>query len=157
MHTVIGTTQDESNAKPTAFAAARQTNNGFILLSQTRHGISANVTILGCTLRSALDPDCLDILSWCLNNFQCIHSLDHTKYDLRRDDLKWLNTTVQDIRRTEPGLVVIFTHHAPTVEGTAHPKYIGGLKNSAFATELTLEPCWGSRECMGIWAYALDV
>jgi hypothetical protein len=53
---------------------------------------------------------------------------------LHADDLHWINTTVQDIRSTEPQRrVIIFTHHAPTVEGTGDPKYIGGPTNSAFA------------------------
>lgn len=47
--------------------------------------------------------------------------------------------------------MVVFTHHAPTVEGTGDPKFLGGPTNSAFATELTKLSLWGSPVLL--WAF----
>ncbi len=48
--------------------------------------------------------------------------------------------------------MIIFTHHAPTVLGTGDPKFDGQPTNSAFATELTGEPCWNSGT-VKLWAF----
>jgi hypothetical protein len=146
---------DESIARLTAFAARRSApgNGEFILLNKNRYNISATVTILGCTLWSALNADDLDTLSWSLNDLKRIDCFTPTQYSrLHNGDLIWLNTTVHGIRSTEPERhVIIFTHHAPTVEGTGDPKYAEGPTNSAFASELTHESCWGPPVTM--WAF----
>lgn len=132
----------------------QQSSSGkLIVLDRTRFDVSPTLTILGCTLWSALDPDCLDILSWSLTDFKRIHGFDAASYNtLHQTDLAWLCESVEAIRRDEPHRrVVVLTHHAPTIEGTGDPKHIGGPTNSAFATELTELPCWGSPVHM--WAF----
>ncbi|PBK75748.1 Ser/Thr protein phosphatase superfamily protein [Armillaria solidipes] len=132
----------------------QQSSSGkLIVLDRTRFDVSPTLTILGCTLWSALDPDCLDILSWSLTDFKRIHGFDAAFYNtLHQTDLAWLCESVEIIRRDEPHRrVVVLTHHAPTIEGTGDPKYIGGPTSSAFATELIEFPCWGSPVHM--WAF----
>ncbi|KAK0235992.1 Ser/Thr protein phosphatase superfamily protein [Armillaria nabsnona] len=126
----------------------QQSSSGkLIVLDRTRFDVSPTFTILGCTLWSALDPDCLDILSWSLTDFKRIHGFDVASYNtFHQTDLAWLCESVEAIRRDEPHRrVVVLTHHAPTIEGTGDPKYIGGPTNSAFATELTELPRKGVR------------
>jgi len=118
----------------------------FVFLNQTRYDVSPTLTILGCTLWSALNPNDLDVLSWSLTDFKRIGSFKPSSYEsAHKVDLDWLTSTLEDIRSSSSARrVAIFTHHAPTVEGTGDPKYIDGPTNSAFATELTGTPCWGS-------------
>jgi hypothetical protein len=128
------------------------TTGEFIFLNRTRYDVSPSLTILGCTLWSAINPDDLDILSWSLNDFRRIDSFNPASYDsAHKADLDWLTSTLEDIRSSSSRRVTVFTHHAPTVEGTGDPKYIGGPTNSAFATELTGMPCWGSP--VFLWAF----
>ncbi|CAL1707210.1 unnamed protein product [Somion occarium] len=126
----------------------------FIYLNRTRHDVSPKLTILGCTLWSALNPDDLDILSWSLTDFRRIESFNPDKYvALHQADLEWLNATVSAIVRNEPQReIVVFTHHAPTLDGTGDPKFNHQPTNSAFATELTSEICWTSGK-VSLWAF----
>lgn len=111
------------------------------------------LTILGCTLWSALNPGDLDILSWALSDFRRIDNFKPSTYmSLHEGDVGWLIQSIKVIRESEPHRrIVIFTHHAPTIDGTGDPKYVGGPTNSAFATELTGEPWWGLP--MVSWAF----
>ncbi|KAG6876118.1 hypothetical protein C0992_000914 [Termitomyces sp. T32_za158] len=125
-------------------------------LFKTVFFVSGNhdLTILGCTLWSALNPDDLDILSWSLTDFRRINSFNPDAYvDLHKADLAWLNSTIASIARDEPERhIVVFTHHAPTKDGTGDPKFNDGPTDSAFVTELTGEECWESRK-IKLWAF----
>lgn len=46
----------------------------------------------------------------------------------------------------------MFTHHAPTKDGTGDPRFNDGPTNSAFATELTDEAFWGGGK-IKLWAF----
>ncbi|CCM00741.1 uncharacterized protein FIBRA_02781 [Fibroporia radiculosa] len=126
----------------------------FIFLNRTRHDVPAELTILGCTLWAALNPDDLDILSWSLTDFRRISSFDPESFTaIHNADLEWLNATISMISQAEPARkIVVFTHHAPTLSGTGDPKYEGQPTNSAFATELTGEPCWTTGNVV-LWAF----
>jgi hypothetical protein len=126
----------------------------FVFLNRTRYDVSPGLTILGCTLWSALNPDDLDILSWALNDFRRIENFNPESFDaLHRGDLAWLNATVAEIGSTEPErAIVVFTHHAPTLAGTGHPKFDQQPTNSAFATELTGEAVWTTGR-VKMWAF----
>ncbi|OBZ71441.1 hypothetical protein A0H81_08769 [Grifola frondosa] len=147
----------ESTSKLEAFANdvnSDDTLGNFIYLNRTRYDISPTLTILGCTLWSALNPDDLDILSWSLTDFRRISSFDpDTFVALHRADVQWLNSTVAAISNEEPERrIVVFTHHAPTLDGTGDPKFNEQPTNSAFATELTGETCWTSGK-VSLWAF----
>lgn len=123
------------------------------MLNRTRVDLSASLTILGATLWSQLSPDNMHYLSMKLKDFHRINGLTPQAYnELHHTDLEWLNTQVELIRVNEPGRrVLVFTHHAPVVEGTSDPTYIGSPGSSAFATDLVKEACWGSP--VKVWAF----
>lgn len=124
----------------------------FIFLDKTRYDVSPTLSILGCTLWAALDPDDLDILSWGLNDFNWIDGFDPAAFDAaHRADRAWLAQELTGIRAEPARRVAVFTHHAPTIDGTADPKYIGGPTNSAFATELAEGELWGPP--VALWAF----
>ena len=114
--------------------------------------LSPTLTILGATLWARLNPDDFDILRWSVTDFKAIKEFSTDRFiELHKTDLSWLNAQVEKIRTEEPTRsVIIFTHHAPTM-GTGDPKYAGGPTESAFATELSNEQCWGSP--VKVWAF----
>ncbi|KAG8887802.1 hypothetical protein FRB98_008984 [Tulasnella sp. 332] len=135
--------------------AGRSTTGGgeFIFLHRKRFDVSPKLAILGCTLWSDLNPDDRDILSWSVTDFKRIKDFTFESFvELHRTDLEWLESEVAYIRSTRPEMeVAIFTHHAPTMDGTADPKYAGGPTTSAFATELTKNGIWAKP--VKVWAF----
>ena len=131
-----------------------ETGGRFVFLNQTRVDLSPTLTVLGCTLWSSLDPAELPDLAQSMKDFQRIEGLDPSgRSALHLSDVAWLNDAVTRIASEEPERkVLIFTHHAPTIDGTSDPKYAGQANASAFATELTNAPCWRSGTVV-LWAF----
>jgi hypothetical protein len=100
-----------------------------------------------------LNHDHLDFLRFALTDFKRIEGLTPESFvESHKADRAWLNQQVEHIRMQEPERsIVIFSHHAPTLQGTADPKYDGGHSQSAFATELVADKCWGSP--VKVWAF----
>lgn len=139
--------------KSLAAASTDDTLGHFVFLDRTRYDLSPNVTVLGCTLWSQLKSDDLHILKWSLNDFRRIEGLTPEVYQaLHAHDLAWLEESVQKISQDEPNRrLVVMTHHAPTVEDTCDPKYIGGPTNSAFATEIIETAPWA--KSVDVWLF----
>ena len=129
----------------------------FVVLDQTRYDISPTVTILGCNLFSAIDPDQASSIQLFSSDFEQIQdsSIDsHTA--AHKSDLAWLNQQVAGITQNEPERqIVIFTHYSPTVQGEAnkpsHLKDDTGVR-TAVMTDLCQEPCWTSSSVV-LWAF----
>ncbi|GJJ10809.1 hypothetical protein Clacol_005037 [Clathrus columnatus] len=130
-----------------------QPRGEFIFLNRKRYDIGPSLTILGCTLWSSLDPNYLNIISSFLNDFHLISNFKPPEYQAaHQTDLTWLSNEIEHLRGEGTSRkVIVFTHHAPTVEGTSAPQFIGTPTNSAFATELTKLPLWGPP--VTLWAY----
>ncbi|KAF8335291.1 Ser/Thr protein phosphatase superfamily protein [Cantharellus anzutake] len=127
----------------------------FVLMNRRSYspGPETNTIILGCTLWSALNPADLEFLIWGLNDFRAIKGMNPEVFcKLHEEEISWLRSKIERIKIDFPEKdIVVLTHHAPTVDGTANPKYKGGPTNSAFATELTGEGFWG--EPIKTWAF----
>jgi hypothetical protein len=66
----------------------------FIFLNRTRYYVSLTLTILECTLWSAINPNDLGILSWSLNDFERIDPFNAAACDsAHKADLDWLTST----------------------------------------------------------------
>ena len=50
-------------------------------------------------------------------------------------DVTWLRAEIASAEEDDFKLLVV-THHAPSLNGTSHPKHTGGVLNCAFATDL---------------------
>ncbi|KZT11876.1 Ser/Thr protein phosphatase protein [Laetiporus sulphureus 93-53] len=157
-HEPYRSTIAESEARLKAFAAEVKADvsvpGKFVYLNRTRYDVSPTLTILGCTLWTALNPEELDILSWALTDFRRIDGFDPSAFTAQHQgDLAWLNATVQEIASSDPERkIIVFTHHAPTISGTSDPKFEGQPMSSAFSTELTGEVCWNA-SAMKLWAF----
>lgn len=125
-----------------------------MFLNRTRFDLSPEFTVLGCTLWSALAPTEQGHLASSMKDFKYINGFDPAaRTALHLSDVAWLNQNVTEIAKEEPQRkILIFTHHAPTLEGTSDPKFAGQSSASAFATELVDEPCWRSGTVL-LWAF----
>ncbi|KAH8116074.1 hypothetical protein DFH11DRAFT_1481974, partial [Phellopilus nigrolimitatus] len=92
-----------------------------------RIDISPNITVLGCTFWSRLNPVDPDIVPCSLTDFHAIVKFDLSAYQaLHERDFAWLEDALTHIHGEEPGRhLIVLTHHVPTIEGTSDPKYNG--------------------------------
>jgi len=125
----------------------------FIFLDQTRFDLSEHVTVLGCTLWSAIPPASFEAVGRNLNDFHAVqHWTIEDHNNAHTADLDWLTNECATIRAQEPHRrIIVLTHHAPTRHGTSAPKYADSLVASAFATELTTHRVWASP--ILLWAF----
>lgn len=160
-HEPIGTTCSTAKASLRSFAAKmeqlrqRSTIGRFILLDQTRHDISDDMTILGCTLFSRVTEEQASAVGDRLLDFRQIRDWtveDHNQ--AHASDLAWLNYQVSDIMNTEPQRqIVILTHHCPTLDSrAADPNHVDSPVSSGFSSNLSREVCWQSKSVV-LWAF----
>jgi predicted phosphodiesterase len=130
----------------------------FKFLCRDRYDVNETITILGCTLWSAIQPSqASDIASrstdlhsergiknWTLDR----HQEEHEK------DLTWLNTQISSIETEEPRRqIMVVTHHSPTMDSRANdPRHEGSSVSSNFVTDLSQELCWRS-PAVKLWAF----
>jgi len=130
----------------------------FIFLDRSRYDLNNHITILGCTLWSHIDTnearsaairltdmqEGRGIIDWDVQSHLQEHELD----------LQWLNDQVDLISREEPQReILILTHHSPTVHPLANDiRHRDSDINSAFRTDLSLQPCWCSK-AVKMWAF----
>jgi hypothetical protein len=117
----------------------------FIFLDCTRYDLSDHITILGCTLWSHIPPTASEMVGRYLNDFRKIHQWSVEEHNLAHfAHAQWLDRECAKIKSEEPKRqIVIFTHYAPTIQGTIAPKHVNSIINSGFATDMTTRPCWG--------------
>jgi len=112
------------------------------LLDHTKFDIpDTNITMLGCTLWSAIATDAKEIVKFKVRDFQKILEWTVEAHNLcHQSDVSWLQRTVWQVPRERH--VVVVTHHAPCVEGTSSPELAGNRWSSAFATDLIAPSKW---------------
>ena len=139
---------DKLASRPPTEEGSQAPCGRFVLLDRTRHDLSPTLTVLGCTLWSRLAREHVDAIHLSLNDFRMIARFTPQAYQAEHArDAAWLAKSIKRIQREEPHRrIVVMTHHAPTVEDTSDPKFVGGQMNSAFATELTREGWWRAAE-----------
>ncbi|KAF4213941.1 hypothetical protein CNMCM5878_009861 [Aspergillus fumigatiaffinis] len=127
----------------------------FVFMDQTRYDICPDVTVLGCTLHSRITQSQEERVSLSLNDFYHIENWDVESHRTAHEaDLAWLNKQVTNITRSDPHRkIVVFTHHSPTLDARAtDPAHVNSPITSAFATDLTGEPCWEKPQ-VRLWAF----
>ncbi|PWY88694.1 acyl-CoA dehydrogenase mitochondrial precursor [Aspergillus sclerotioniger CBS 115572] len=127
----------------------------FVLLDQTRYDLAPDVTVLGCTFHTKICEMQEERVSFGLNDFYYIKDWsveDHRA--VHEADRAWLNDQVSEIAKSDPHhKIVIFSHHSPTVAPSAvDPVHAKSPISSAFATDLTGEPCWEKPQ-VRLWAF----
>jgi predicted phosphodiesterase len=135
-------------------------NGRLIILHQTRYDIPhSHLTILGCTLWSKVPNEARDIVKSKIKDFQKIEDWTVDDHNAAYDsDIAWLRQQVKLIRQendqtatpTRRRLILIVTHHAPSLRKTSNPQHAQNLWNAAFATDILSQNDWNG---VKIWVF----
>ncbi|KAK7544375.1 Metallo-dependent phosphatase-like protein [Phyllosticta citribraziliensis] len=108
-----------------------------VLLHQRAHRIpGSSVTVLGCTLWSAIPDDARQAVAGAVSDFSKIQSWSIDQHNAAHGaDVAWLKTQVESAASNDESLLVV-THHAPCIQLTSSPRHVGNPWTSAFATDL---------------------
>ncbi|KAI2478246.1 Ser/Thr protein phosphatase superfamily [Pyrenophora tritici-repentis] len=130
----------------------------FKFLCRDRYVVDKNITILGCTLRSAIQQDQVTeiaVRSTDLNSERGIRNwtLDRHQKEHHKD-LAWLSSQIATIEKEEPHRhVIIATHYSPTIDSRANdPRHEGSAISSNLVTDLSRERCW-TAPVVKLWVF----
>jgi len=157
-HEPYGWSLEQSHKRLSDYAATRfepaDGRGAFIYLHRTRYDLSPTLTLLGCTLWSALDPQHASAISKISPDFKYTSNFDVPAYEAaHKVDVTWLEESILTLRASESSRqIVVFTHHAPTFADTQDPKFTGGFAGSAFSTELT-DKDWWAGPVLRMWCF----
>lgn len=129
----------------------------FIFLDKTRFDCTDKLTVLGCTLFSAIAPTEESSVARFVSDFSYTNNWTVQSHNAaHKSDLQWLNHQDAELARNEPDRsTVIFTHHSPTSLKQANdPRHLQNASQvqSAFVTDLSKQNCWTSPR-VKIWAF----
>lgn len=132
----------------------------FVLLDRRAYQVpDTDVVLLGCSLFSLVPPTSEADVGLGLNDFY------HTggawdvpaHNDAHRRDLAWLNAQAGALaRRGDVARVAVLSHWSPSTDPRAvDPRHRGGGSRlaSAFATDLSGEPCFAACDKVRLWAF----
>ena len=163
-HEPYGTTYEEAKRLLRGFEAvgrerrAVQPKYGcFVLLDNSRFDLSANVTVIGCTLFSYIPPDRESTVSMFVSDFHNVHDWTVQEHNQAHAlCLSWLNEQVLLITEKEPHRrILILTHYSPTISEEANdPRHLKDAQGvlSAFCSDLSGEVCWKNSQVV-LWAF----
>ena len=102
------------------------------------------LTVLGCTLWSAIQEDAYGIVEAKIKDYQNIdHWTARQHSAIHAEEAAWLREQVGQVQAATPKRrLLIATHHAPCIEGTSRPEHGSSPWTSAFATDLVDHGGW---------------
>jgi hypothetical protein len=113
--------------------------SGLVLLHRARwDDPDSDLTILGCTLWSAIPEESHGIVEAKVNDFKKINQWTARQHSaVHEEEVAWLREQVNQVRSgPAKRRLLIATHHAPCIEGTSRPEHISNPWTPAFATNL---------------------
>lgn len=126
----------------------------FVLLDRAAYRLpDTNVVVLGCSLFSHILPDKHLAVGMGLNDFyQTTDWTTDTHNDMHQRDVAWLNRQVADLDRSDVRIIIL-SHWSPSLHPRAmDPKHAGSSIASAFATDMSEQPCFKSNKVKA-WAF----
>jgi len=154
---VLGNHEFYRSSRSEGLAAAAELEealDGKLTVLHRRRVDIGDVTILGCTLHSALDPAATWRIAMGLNDFHVVKEWGPKEYMREHTlDLAWLR---EELEKVEEGrTVIVATHHAPLMLGTSDPMFDDSLFRSAFSTNVLGAGWseWKGGEKVKIWAF----
>ncbi|RYP05352.1 hypothetical protein DL764_003845 [Monosporascus ibericus] len=118
-----------------------------ILLNRARwDDPGSSLTILGCTLWSAIPEEAYGVVKAKVNDFKKIREWTTQKHNkVHAEEVAWLRKQVAQVASQDDNAkrrLLVATHHAPCVEGTSRPEYSSNPWTPAFATDLVDQEGW---------------
>ncbi|RYP45489.1 hypothetical protein DL768_008175 [Monosporascus sp. mg162] len=119
-----------------------------ILLNRARwDDPGSSLTILGCTLWSAIPEEAYGAVESKVNDFRKIRKWTTQKHnEVHAEEAAWLRKQVAQVASQDGNAqrrLLVATHHAPCVEGTSRPEHSSNPWMPAFATDLVDQEGWG--------------
>jgi hypothetical protein len=125
-----------------------------ILLHKTRWDDSNSaLTIIGCTLWSAIPEELSMLIESKINDFKKIDGWTAQKHsEIHAEEVAWLREQIAQATEDQSPKrrLLVATHHAPCMEGTSRPGDSSNPWTPAFATNLLDQPGWDG---IKIWAF----
>ncbi|PNP58292.1 hypothetical protein THARTR1_01807 [Trichoderma harzianum] len=123
-----------------------------VLLNKSRwDDPDSNLTILGCTLWSAIPEEAATMIGTKINDFKKIIGWTTQKHNqIHTEEAEWLREQVAQLAaqgQDDSRQIVIATHHAPCVQGTSKPADTNNPWTPAFATDLVTKGNWSNVTC----------
>jgi hypothetical protein len=128
---------------------------GLVLLHRARwDDPDSDLTVLGCTLWSAIAEDAYGIVEAKVKDYQKIdHWTARQHTAIHAEEVAWLREQAGQVQTaTAERRLLIATHHAPCIEGSSRPEHASNPWTSAFATDLVDQGGWEAsrRGCLAI-------
>jgi len=129
---------------------------GFVLLNRTRwDDPDSRLTIIGCTLWSAIPEDAYDLVRSKISDYKKIDGWTPQRHnEAHYEEVTWLREEVAKLTSDQEEVrgrqLLVATHHAPCMEGTSRPEHSANPWTPAFATDLVDEPAWNG---VKIWVF----
>ena len=102
------------------------------------------LTIIGCTLWSALPGDVHEVVAAKISDFKKIQQWTPKRHNqVHTEEAAWLRERVaimQSVDNSSRRRLLVATHHAPCIEGTSRPEHTANPWTAAFATDLLQQP-----------------
>ena len=144
---VLGNHEFYGTSYPAALDAARRLaeepslSQRLVLLDKTRwDSPRSDLTILGCTLWSSIPSERIGVVQSKINDYKEIDGWTPAEHNLAHaQEAAWLRDQVARLEADEgksSRIVLVVTHHAPSLEGTSRPEHAENPWSSAFATEM---------------------
>ncbi|EEY19125.1 ser/Thr protein phosphatase superfamily [Verticillium alfalfae VaMs.102] len=156
-HEFFGLGYDAGLAQARRLAAEPSLAAGLVLLHKTRwDDPESGLTILGCTLWSALPEDSYDLARARVSDYAQIHGWTPARHnEVHADEVAWLREQVAQVtsggrQEGRARQLLVATHHAPCVKGTSRPEHAASPLSSAFATDLVHEKAWAG---IKVWVF----
>ncbi|KAL7916635.1 putative calcineurin-like phosphoesterase [Trichoderma velutinum] len=123
--------------------------NSIVLLNNSRwDDPDSNLTILGCTLWSAIPEEAATVIETKITDFKKIIGWSTQKHNqIHTEEAEWLREEVAQLATQDQcnsRQIVIVTHHASCLQGTSKPADTNNPWTPAFATDLVTKGNWGN-------------
>ncbi|QYS92856.1 Putative calcineurin-like phosphoesterase [Trichoderma simmonsii] len=126
--------------------------DSIVLLNKSRwDDPDSKLTVLGCTLWSAIPEEAATMIETKINDFKKIIGWTTQKHNqIHTEEAEWLRKEVAQLAtqgQYNSRQILIATHHAPCLEGTSKPADTNSPWTPAFATDLVTKGNWGNVTC----------
>lgn len=106
----------------------------------------SSLTVLGCTLWSALPPESRETVALMVSDFKKINGWTTEKHhQIHEEEVAWPRGQLRSLEvgaKHNPRRILVATHHAPCVNGTSRPEQAANSWSPAFVTELLASNDW---------------
>ncbi|KAK4248264.1 Metallo-dependent phosphatase-like protein [Corynascus novoguineensis] len=152
-HEFYGLNYESGLAEAQRLAKEPSLASRLVLLHRARwDDPDSDLTVLGCTLWSAIPEAAYGIVEGKVNDFKKISQWTAARHSaVHEEETAWLRQQVSQVK-ADPARrrLLVATHHAPCIEGTSRPEHVANPWTPAFATDLVDQTEWKS---IRVWVF----